>query len=75
MQVVYRARSIADARSASGVLAGAGIVSHIADQFLWGVAGQRPDADVIRVLVDNRRLDKARRALEVWAQTRERILT
>jgi hypothetical protein len=64
MQIVYRARSIADARRVCGVLAAAQITSHIADQELWEIAGQRPDADVIRVLVDNRSLDKARRLLQ-----------
>jgi hypothetical protein len=63
MQIVYRARHIADARSACTVLERAGIAAHIADQELWEVAGQRQTADVIRVLVDNRSLDKARRAL------------
>lgn len=72
MQVVYRARSIADARTACGLLADVGIAAHIADQALWSLAGQRQDADVIRVLVDNRRLDKARRALAGWVQTRTR---
>jgi hypothetical protein len=68
MQVVYRARSIADARKACSVLAEAGITTHIADQALWEVAGQRRDADVIRVLVDNHRLDDARRALQGWVK-------
>ena len=72
MQVVYRARSIVDARTACDVLANAGIAAHIADQALWAIAGQRPDADVIRVLVDNRRLDKARRTVEGWVQTKTR---
>lgn len=70
MQIAYRARCIADARDIHAVLAGAGITAHIADQALWDIAGQRRDADVIRVLVDNRRLDKARRAIQCWVQTR-----
>ncbi|HET8935405.1 MAG TPA: hypothetical protein VFN67_18285 [Polyangiales bacterium] len=53
------------------MLASAGIDAHIADETLWEVAGQRQEADVIRVLVDNRRLDKARRALRAWAASRE----
>lgn len=68
MQTVYRARCLADARSACTALAAIGIPAHIADQELWEIAGQRRDADVIRVLVDNRRLDKARRALRTWSE-------
>ena len=71
MQIVYRARGIDDARTAQSLLASVGIDAHIADQALWEVAGQRPEADVIRVLVDNRKLDKARRALREWAGGRE----
>jgi hypothetical protein len=67
MQTVYRARCLADARSVSSVLASLGIPAHIADQELWEVAGLRRDADVIRVLVDNHRWDKARRALRDWS--------
>jgi len=66
MQIAYRARHISDARSAHSLLEKAGIAAHIADQELWDIAGQRKDADVIRVLVDNRSLDKARRALRAW---------
>ena len=66
MQIAYRARRIADARSACSLLEKAGIAAHIADQALWEVAGERQGADVIRVLVDNRALDKARRALRDW---------
>jgi hypothetical protein len=72
MQVVYRARSIADARTAKAVLEKAGISAHIADEALWEVAGQRRDADVIRVWVDNRSLDKARRALQGWVEDLKR---
>jgi len=68
MQIVYRARSLAAAQSASSVLAQAGITCHIADEALWNIAGQRAEADVIRVLVDNRLLDHARRALRAWQQ-------
>jgi hypothetical protein len=66
MQIVYRARCIADARSIRDILTGLGISAHIADQELWEIAGQRPDADVIRVLVDNHRADRARRAIADW---------
>jgi hypothetical protein len=74
MQVVYHARTIADARKACSVLTEAGIATHIADQELWDIAGQRQDADVIRVLVDNHRLDDARRALQGWTKTQPSIL-
>jgi hypothetical protein len=70
MQTVYRARSHADACNARTVLAGIGISSHIADKELWELAGTRRDADIIRVLVDNRRLDQARRALRDWMRAR-----
>lgn len=73
MQIAYRARGIEDARTACSLLASVGIDAHIADQGLWEVAGHRPEADVIRVLVDNRKLDKARRALRDWATGRENI--
>lgn len=71
MQIAYRARGIEDARAACSLLAAAGIDAHIADQPLWDVAGQRLEADVIRVLVDNRKLDNARRALRDWIAGRE----
>lgn len=71
MQIAYRARGIEEARGACSLLASAGIDAHIADQTLWDVAGQRAEADVIRVLVDNRRLDNARRALREFAARRE----
>lgn len=71
MHIAYRARGIEDARTAVSLLASIGIDAHIADQSLWEVAGHRPEADVIRVLVDNRELDRARRALRDWATGRE----
>jgi len=71
MQVAYRARRIDDARAACSLLEKAGIAAHIADQALWEIAGQRQDADVIRVLVDNRSLDRARRALREWIASLE----
>ena len=57
MQVVYRAKDLADAESARDVLTGAGIAAHIADQMV---------ADMIRVQVDNRWLDHARRVIAAW---------
>lgn len=66
MQTVYRARCLADARSVCDELAKIGVTAHIADQELWEIAGQRPNADVIRVQVDNIRLDQARRRLRFW---------
>lgn len=66
MQTVYRARCLADARSVRDELAKIGVTAHIADRELWEVAGRRPSADVIRVQVDNIRLDKARRGLRFW---------
>ena len=71
MQIAYRARGIEEARGVCSMLASAGIDAHIADEALWEVAGQRQEADVIRVLVDNRRLDKARRALREWVASHE----
>ena len=75
MQTVYCARSLADARSACTVLAASGIPAHVADQALWEIAGQRPDADVIRVHVDNCSLDKARRVLRAWSEAQNRPRT
>jgi hypothetical protein len=66
MQVVYRARDLVDAQSARDVLVGAGIPTHIADQLLWETAGIETSTDMIRVLVDNRCVDQARRAIAAW---------
>jgi Putative prokaryotic signal transducing protein len=57
MQVVYHAKDLVDAETARDVLVGAGIPTHIADQVL---------SDAIRVLVDNRCVDQARRAIAAW---------
>jgi hypothetical protein len=46
-----------DAQSARDALARAGIAAHIADRIV---------ADMIRVQVDNRWLDHARRAIRAW---------
>jgi hypothetical protein len=70
MLVVYHARSLQDARSACELLTGRGIPAHIADQALWEVAGQRQEADEIRIFVDNRRLDQARRVIQAWIRDR-----
>lgn len=70
MQVVHRAKSLADAHDASDVLVGCGIVSHIADEALWNV-GELQGTDAIRVLVDNRWVDRARRALTAWKRQRD----
>ena len=71
MQIVYRATCLDDARSACHALERIGISTHIADQELWGIAGQGSRADVIRVFVDNRRLDEARRVIRIWREARD----
>lgn len=73
MQTVFRARCLADARSACDELAKIGVTAHIADRELWEVAGQRLNADVIRVQVDNIRLDEARRRLRFWLCQHDRV--
>ena len=57
MQIVYRAKDLADAESARDVLVGAGIAAYVGDKMV---------ADVIRVHVDNRWLDHARRVIAAW---------
>jgi hypothetical protein len=66
MQIAYRARSLLDAQRARDVLARAGVAAHVADEELWNTEGDLQGADFIRVLVDNRYLDRARRALRSW---------
>jgi hypothetical protein len=66
MQTVFRARSLADANSARDVLVASGIPAHVADQSHWDTIGELPGANVIRVLVDNRGLDHARRVVAAW---------
>jgi hypothetical protein len=66
MQIAYRARSLLDAQRARDVLAHAGVAAHVADEELWNTEGDLQGADCIRVLVDNRYLDRARRALRRW---------
>lgn len=70
MQTVHRAATYTEAQSASETLSRCGIPSHIADEELWGdnaIAG----AKVIRVMVDNRVLDHARRSLVAWKKERD----
>ena len=71
MLIAYRARSADDARSACDVLAAAGITTHIPDPTYAGLAGERP-IGVIPVLVDNRCLGSARRALRRWDSAKVR---
>lgn len=71
MRIAYRAKSLADAHNVREVLAGAGIPAHIADEASWPTAGEPESTEVIRVLVDNRVFDPARRAIERWARERE----
>jgi len=66
MLIAYRARSLADAQRARDVLAHAGVAAHVADEALWSTVGDLQGSDFIRVLVDNRYLDRARRALRSW---------
>ena len=66
MHIAYRARSLAEAQRARDVLARAGVAAHVADEALWNTEGELQGADFIRVLVDNRYLDRARRALRHW---------
>jgi hypothetical protein len=56
---------MADAQHAQQVLDGCGIKSHIADEAHAVAAEVRP-THAIRVMVDNRVLDRARRALDAW---------
>ena len=68
MQIVFRARSLADANSARDALSASSIPSHVADQSRWDSMGELPGVNVIRVLVDNRVLDRARRVVAAWKQ-------
>ena len=69
MQTVHRAASYTEACSASETLSRCGIASHIADEELWGDSACA-GAKVIRVMVDNRSLDRARRSLMAWKKER-----
>jgi hypothetical protein len=57
MQIVYRAKNLVEAEKARDLLVNAGIATHIADPTV---------ADVVSVLVDNRSVDRARRAIAAW---------
>jgi hypothetical protein len=67
MQIVYRARTPDDARSARDVLAAAGITAHIPDP-APADSTSSGHLDVVPVLVDNRCLGPARRALQEWIE-------
>ena len=71
MLVVYHARNLRDARSARDQLANRGISAHIADQPRWDVVGQGRGVDDIRIFVDNRLLDQARRVIAAWRRACE----
>lgn len=70
MLIVYRAENPDDARAACNVLAAAGITSHIPDRQRTSDAGDQ--LETVAVLVDNRCLGPARRALQRWIGERER---
>jgi hypothetical protein len=71
MQIAYRARNADDARSARDVLAAAGITAHIPDPEHAGPAGGG-QLEIVPVLVDNRCLGPARRAIQRWISETER---
>ena len=66
MQVAYRARNLADAQSARQLLTSIGIPTHIPDQAQCDTAEDSQGSSLIRVLVDNRFVDDARRAIQRW---------
>lgn len=68
MQIVHRATSLADAESARDVLISSGIPSHISKDSRQN-QGALPGTEFIRVMVDNRTLDRARRAIAVWKKS------
>ena len=67
VQIVFRGRSADEAQSVHAYLTGVGIAAHISDTGAAELTGgaQQPN-DGFRVLVDNRCLDQARRALQRW---------
>ena len=71
MLIAYRARDADDARTACDVLAAAGITTHVPDPRNAGVTGG-DQSDFIPVLVDNRCLGSARRALRRWTSEKSR---
>jgi hypothetical protein len=70
MLIAYRARNSDDARAACNVLAAAGITSHIPDPDHRSHVDGQPE--VVAVLVDNRCLGAARRALQRWISEKAR---
>jgi hypothetical protein len=62
MRIAHRATDLADAQRAQQILTDSGIPSHIADRELWDHA-VLTGTEVIRVMVDNRTEDRARRAM------------
>ena len=66
MQIVYRARNQQDAHLVRDILTEVGIPVHVAD-----VSPAAPTDELIPVLVDNSRVDAARRALHA---ARDRLL-
>ncbi|MET0387137.1 MAG: DUF2007 domain-containing protein [Polyangiales bacterium] len=68
MQTVHRAIDLVDAENARNVLVNAGIAAHIAEDTRLRALSVAPDE--IRVMVDNRALDRARRTIEAWKKTR-----
>jgi hypothetical protein len=72
MRIVYRGRDVADARSARDVLESVGLAAHIADPDPSGAVMDGQDLDAVRVMVDNRCFDQARRVMERWTSGRRR---
>jgi hypothetical protein len=67
MQMVYKARNLADAQGIREVLASSGIPAYLGDPAseVGSMAGS------VRVSVDNERLDAARRAIAAWHHSRK----
>jgi hypothetical protein len=68
MQIAYRARNAADAEAVRGVLAAAGILSHIPDP---QPAGSLDESFL--VLVDNVSVGPARRAINRWVADQDQL--
>lgn len=67
MQIVYRARNSEDAHRVRDILTQRGIPVHV------GEAGNAAAEELIPVLVDNSKVDAARRALHAARETLEGI--
>lgn len=63
MQMVYHARSLAEAQAVAELLQRKGIESHIPSPT---AAPQLSGDQFVQVLVNNRRLDAARRVIAAW---------